>query len=122
MKPLKLMDAWIDNGKAVMEPARELSELAKSALTRVTEQQVAVTKEYFTFGTQSVQKMGAIRDPRALVNQQVTLTKELGDKVLGSAEAYAKLAADLQGQFANWAEKTTGAVVAKAESVVVKAA
>lgn len=118
MKPTELMDALIDNGKAVMEPARALHELTKDAVAQLAEQQVTATKEYVEFGKHSVQQLGAARDPRGLVNQQVALTKELGDKVLDSARGYVKLATDTQAKFAEWVEHTTGALFAKAEAVV----
>lgn len=122
MKPMELMAAWIDNGKAAMEPARELNELTKSTLAKVAEQQVATTKEYVEFSKHSLQTLGATRDPRALVKQQVALTKELSDKALDNARTFTKLASATQARFSEWVEKTAGAAFAKAEAVVNRAA
>jgi hypothetical protein len=119
---MELMAAWIDNGKTAMQPARELNELTKSTLTRVAEQQVATTKEYVEFGKHSIQTLGATRDPRALVKQQVALTKELSDKFLDTSQTFTKLATATQASFAEWVEKTAGTALAKAEAVVKKAA
>lgn len=122
MKPTELMNTWIENSKAAMEPARELSELTKRILEKMGEQQMSITKEYMELGMRGVQLVSAARDPRALVNEQVSLAKEVGDKMLANAEAYTKLAAETQAEFAAWAEKATAAAVAKAEAAAEKVA
>jgi phasin family protein len=62
------------------------------------------------------------RDPRALVNEQVNLAKEIGDKLLANAEEYTKMATETQEELVSWAEKATEAAVAKAEETVGKTA
>jgi hypothetical protein len=115
---MHLMDTLVNKGKAMMEPVRALNTLTRDALAQLAEQQVAATKEYIEFGKHSVQALGAARDPRALVNQQVALTKELGNTIMNSAQAYVRLATDTQAKFADWVEHTSGTMFAKAKAVV----
>ena len=122
MKTTELMNSWIENSKAAMAPARELGEMTQRVFEKMGEQQMAMTKEYMDLGLRGLQLVSAARDPRALVNEQVNLAKEVGDRMLANAEAYNKLAAETQAEFAIWAEKTTESAVAKAEAAVEKAA
>ena len=114
MKSTDVMNAWIENSKAAMEPARELGELTKRAFAKMSEQQMAVTKEYMEFSVRGLQLLSAARDPKTLVNDQVALAKEMGEKMLANAETYSKLATEAQAEFAAWAEKAAETAVAKA--------
>jgi len=122
MKATDLMNSWIENSKAAMAPARELSEMTQRVLEKMSAQQMAMTKEYMDLGLRGMQLVSAARDPRTLMTEQVNLAKEAGDKMLANAEVYAKLAAETQAEFTAWAEKATEAAVAKAGKVVEKAA
>jgi phasin family protein len=116
------MNAWVENSKAAMEPARELGELTKRAFAKMSEQQMAVTKEYMDFSVRGLQLFSTARDPRALMNDQVALAKEMGDKMIANAEAFAKLATETQAELASWAEKTAETAVAKASDAAGRAA
>ncbi len=122
MKANDLMNSWIENSKSAMAPARELSEMTQRIFEKMSEQQMAMTKEYMDLGLRGVQMLSAARDPRTLVTEQVNLAKEVGNKMLAGAEAYAKLATETQAELAAWAEKATEAAVAKAGEAVEKAA
>lgn len=122
MKTNELMNSWIENSKAAMAPARELGKMTQRMFEKMGEQQMVMTKEYMDLGLRGLQVVSAARDPRTLVNEQVNLAKEVGDKMLANAEAYAKLATETQAEFTSWAEKATEAAVAKAGEAVEKAA
>ena len=115
MKASELMESFVVNSKTAMEPARELSEITKRAFEKTTEQNMAVVKEYMEFSLRGMKLLSAVRDPRALVEQQMELATEAGEKFVANAEAYAKLASETQAELASWTEKTTEAAVAKAE-------
>lgn len=122
MKANELMNDWLENSKAAMEPARRLGDIAQRAMEKVSEQNLAMVKEYMEMNARALQMMTSVRDPRALVTEQVTLAKELGDKILANAELFGKLAAETQAELVKWAEDATEAAVAKAEEAVEKAA
>lgn len=122
MKANELMNDWLENSKAAMEPARRLGDIAQRAMEKVSEQNLAMVKEYMEMNARALQLMTSVRDPRALVTEQVTLAKELGDKILANAELFGKLATETQAELVKWAEDATEAAVAKAEEAVEKAA
>ena len=122
MKPNELMNAWLENSKAAMEPMRALGEVNKAALEAVTQQHLALTKEYMEFSARNVKLMTSVREPRALVDDQLSLAKEFGDKLVSGAEAYTQLATEYQKTLVSWTEKTAGEVVSKAEQVAKEAA
>lgn len=115
MKASKMMESWFENGKAAMQPARELSEITKSAFDKVNEQNMALVRDYMDFSLRGFKMWGTARDPRVLVEQQVELAKEAGEKMFAIAEAYAKVASDTQVALTSWTQKTAEAAVAKAE-------
>lgn len=122
MKTTTPLAAWIEKRNAMMAPVRELDELAKRALIQLSEQQFTATKEYVAFATHSMQSLSAMRDSRALLNEQLTLTKRLGSKMLGSAQAFTKLVNRTGSGFAEWVEKTTGEMAGKAGTFLGRAA
>ena len=122
MQANELMNTWIENSKAAIEPLRALGEVNRATLEAVAKQQVAVTKDYMEYGARNLQMMTSLRDPRTLVNEQLSLAKEFGDKLIANSETYAKMAAGYQAEVVAWTEKTAGEAVSKAEKVVQKAA
>lgn len=115
MKASELMESFVESSKTAMEPAQELSEITKRAFEKTAEQNMAVMKEYMEFGLRGMKMLSAVRDPRVLVEKQMELTTEAGEKFVANAEAYVKLATETQAELASWTEKTTEAAVAKAE-------
>jgi phasin family protein len=122
MKANELMNAWIENSKAAMGPARELSEITQRSFSRLSEHNMNLTKEYMDMSARSLQVLTSIRDPRALVTEQVNLAKELGDKMMSSAEQYTKLATEAQGELVAWMEKSAEDAVTKVSEAAEKAA
>jgi phasin family protein len=122
MKANELMNAWIENSKAAMGPARELSEIAQRSFGRLSEHNMALTKEYMEMSARSLQVLSSVRDPRALVTEQVNLAKEMGDKLISNAELYTKLATEAQEELVAWVEKSTDEAVAKVGEAAAKVA
>lgn len=121
MQANELMNAWVENSKAALEPLRVLGEMNRAALEAVGKQQVAVTKDYMEFGARNLQMMTSLRDPRDLVTEQMNVAKEFGEKLMATSETYAKMAAAYQADLVAWTEKTTKEAVEKAEDAVEKA-
>ena len=115
MKASEMMESWFENSKVAMQPARELSEITARAFQKANEQNMALVKDYMDFSLRGWKLLGSVRDPRALVEQQVELAQEAGQKMFSVAEAYSKLASEMQAEFSTWTEKTAEAAVAKAE-------
>ena len=115
MKASEMMESWFENSKVAMQPARELSEITARAFEKANEQNMAFVKDYMDFSLRGWKLLGATRDPRALVEQQVELAQEAGQKMFAVAEAYTKLATEMQAEFSTWTEKTAETAVAKAE-------
>jgi phasin family protein len=122
MKANEMMNTWFENSKAAMAPARELGAITQRSFGRLTEHNMALTRDYMELSARSLQMLTNTRDPRAMVNEQVNLAKEMGDKLLANAEEYAKMATETQEELVTWAEKATEAAVAKAEETVGKTA
>lgn len=122
MQANEVMNQWLENSKAAMEPMRELNEISKRAMERMAEQNMAITKEYVEMMTRGMQLVASVRDPRALVNEQVELSKEMGEKAMANAESFAKLATETQGEYLAWSEKMANSAVAKTEEALTKAA
>lgn len=114
MKTNSLLESWFENSKVAMQPALELTEITKRALEKANEQNLAIAKDYLDFSLRGFKLLGTIHDPRALIEQQVELAKEVGEKTFAAADAYAKLTSETQTQFTRWTEKTSKAVVAQA--------
>lgn len=121
MNTNELMNSFLANSKAAMEPMRSLGEVNKAALEAAAQHQVSLTKMYMDFGTRNVKLMASAREPRALVDEQLNLAKEFGDQLLAGAETYSKLAAEYQQELTEWTEKTAGEAAGKAEQAVNKA-
>ncbi len=122
MKANELMNAWIENSKSVMAPARELSEITQRTFGRLSERNMALTKEYMEMSARSLQMLTSVRDPRALVTEQVNLAKEMGDSLMANAESYTKMATEAQQELVSWAEKSAATAVAKAGEAAEKVA
>lgn len=122
MKANELMNAWIENSKAAMAPARELSEITQRTFGRLSEQNMALTKEYMEMSNRSLQLLTSVRDPRALATEQVNLAKEMSDTLMENAEAYTKMATEAQQELVSWVEKSAEAAVVKAGEAAEKAA
>lgn len=121
MNANELMNAWIENSKSALEPMRALGQVNQHMLEAVSKQQVELTKQYMDFGARNLKLMTSVREPRALIDEQLSLAKEFGDKLLADAEVYAKLAKDYREQLSEWSEKTTEAAVKSAGEAVDKA-
>ena len=117
-----VVNSWLETSRAAIAPAQELTDITKRAFEKANAQNLAVAKQYVEFGVRSLQMLGSVRDPRALVEQQVALAKEAGEQFLANADAYVKLTAETQAPFNAWAEKATESATAKLEAVVSKAA
>lgn len=122
MKANELMNTWIENSKAAMGPARELSEITQRNFGRLSEHNMALTKEYMEMSARSLQALTSVRDPRALVTEQVNLAKEMGDKLMSNAELYTKLATEAQEELVAWVEKSAEEAVAKVGEAAEKVA
>ena len=117
-----MMNSWIENSKAAMGPARELSEITQRSFGRLSEHNMALTKEYMEMSARSLQTLTSVRDPRALVTEQVNLAKEMGDKLMSNAELYTKLATEAQEELVAWVEKSAEEAVAKVGEAADKVA
>jgi phasin family protein len=120
MKTNELMNAWIENSKVAMGPARELSEISQRNFARLSEHNMALSKEYMEMTTRTLQALATARDPRTLVNEQISLAKEMGDKLLSNAELYSKLASEAQEELVAWVDKSAQEAVAKAGEAAAK--
>lgn len=121
MTPQEMMNDMMDAGKLAVESYKQLGQITQRALERVNAQHMAVAREYLEMGTRYVSLLANARDVRVLANEQAGFAKEIGEKMLANADAYAKLAQEAQGEFVQWAEKATKTAVAEAEESVKKA-
>lgn len=121
MNPQDLMNQMLDGGKFAVESYKDLGAITQRAFERVNAQQMAVAREFLDMGTRYVSLLANARDPRAMLNDQAELAKDMGEKLLANAETYTKLAQEAQDEIVKWAEKSTKVVVAKAEEDVKKA-
>lgn len=117
-----LMNQWIDTSKAAMEPMRQLHEIGQRAMTKMTEQQMSFARDYMEMSSRSMQLVASIRDPRALMSEQMTLVKEFGDKWMTSAEDLTKNAQQTQSELNTWAEQNAQTTISNLQKASEKAA
>lgn len=121
MNPQDLMYQMLDGGKAVADSYKQLGSITQRAFERANAQQMAVARDFLDMGARYLSLVAGTRDLRVMMSDQVSLAKEVGEKLLANADAYTKLAQEAQGELSRWAEEATKAGVAKAEEEVKKA-
>jgi phasin family protein len=110
-------DNWVEMNRKALEPMVQLNEMTAKLMDQVSQQQLALTRDYMELGARQLQLMGQVKDPQTWVNEEGKLMNEFGQKFVERAEEFLRVAKTGRDDVAAWTET---AAKAGAAAVVPK--
>jgi hypothetical protein len=113
---------WVESSRDLMEPARELTEIAKRAFEKTSEQNQLVAQRYVDFALSGSKMWADVRDVNTLLEKQLDFMKTATEQFSADTEAYTKVVSDAQAEYTAWAQKSAKAATSKFEQAMSKVA
>ena len=116
----EFLDQWLEFSKSAAEPMMRLNEISAKAMEQVARQQMDLARDYMDLGTRNLKLLGESKDPQKLVADQGQLVTEFGQKLMGRAEEFMKIATEAQTALTTWAEEAAKKAAAATQPAAKK--